>query len=145
MLLLNHSFQQYSTVCSNLGRGDKNDTVTGPYAGYQLQLVGLAQSCLVLLLVSDTENLSTSSRPNSSNTWVICKNSSTSQFPVLCCPQGDSLSPTQSIGLTVPFGVLKAWDLLNMYIETPPPFLSAPFPFFACYLPARKARCIHRR
>jgi hypothetical protein len=42
-------------------------------------------------------------------------------------------------------GVLEAWNLLNMYIEIPPRFLSTPFPFFASYLPARKARCIHRR
>src|ERR1700733_13483958 len=117
MLLLNHSFQQYSTVCSNLGRGDKNDTVTGPYAGYQLQLVGLAQSCLVLLLVSDTENLSTSSRPNSSNTWVICKNSSTSQFPVLCCLQGDSLSPTQSIGFHSSFWHFRGLGIYSIYIS----------------------------
>lgn len=38
-----------------------------------------------------------------------------------------------------------AWNLLNMYIETLPRFLSALYPFFASYLPARKARCMHRR
>jgi hypothetical protein len=68
-------------------------------------------------------------------------------LPVSCpiLPARDSLSLTQSIGFTVPFGILEAWNLLNMYIEIPPRLLSAPFPFFASYLPARKARCIHRR